>query len=215
MAQVAKKRASRTGGIWVLDGVSWPQYSRFLRAFEDRPGFRLTYDDGTLEIMSPSPRHDHPGRFLGRMVVVLCEEFDLPLICGGSTTLRRRLKKKGAEADECFWIANAHRMKGRLDLDLRRDPPPDLAIEIDVTHSSLDRTAIYAALRVPEFWRVHGEDMQFFALQENGKYKQVEKSRIFPAITPADLMRFLVRIYEEGDENPIIRDFRKWVRSLK
>jgi Uma2 family endonuclease len=149
------------------------------------------------------------------MVVVLCEEFDLPLMSGGSTTLRRRLKKKGAEADECFWIENAHKMKGRMDLNLRRDPPPDLAIEIDVTHSSLDRMGIYAALRVPELWRVQGHDMQFYALQENGEYKLIKRSKTFPAITPADLMRFVVRVYEEGDENPIIRDFRKWVRTLK
>lgn len=215
MATVAKRRALHADGVWVFEGVGWKEYSGFLKAFEERPGYRLIYDQGTLEIMSPSLRHDHPGRLLGRMVVVLTEQFELPIKSGGSTTLRRRLKKRGVEADECFWIENAHRMKGRLDLNLRRDPPPDLAIEIDLTHSSLDSMAIYAALRVPELWRVQGDIMQFFVLQENGKYKQVERSKAFPQITPTDLMRFVVRIHQEGDENPIIRDFRKWVRGLK
>src|SRR5262249_48674319 len=142
MAQVAKKRRAPSRNIWILDGVSWQQYSRFLRAFQDRPGFRLTYDEGTLEIMSPTIRHDRPGRFLSQLVWALADELDLPMVAGGSATLRRRLKKRGAEPDECYWIENAHRMLDVLDLDLRRDPPPDLAIEVDVTSSSLNRMAI-------------------------------------------------------------------------
>lgn len=199
----------------MLDAVSWDDYSQFLRMFEDRPGHRLTYDGGTLEIMSPRLEHDDSGRFLGRLVAVLTEELELPLKSGGGTTLRRKLKKKGIEADECFWIANARRMRGRRTLDLRRDPPPDLGIEIDVTHSCLDRLSIYAALRVPEVWRLEGDVLEFYILQPNGKYKKAERSKAFPLVTPADLLGFILRARRAGDENPIIRAFRKWVRGLK
>src|SRR5215471_21596639 len=91
MAQTTLSKASRARGVWILDGVSWTEYTRFLRAFEDRPGFRLTYDRGTLEIMSPTLRHDRPGRFLAQLVWVLTDVLQLPIIPGGSTTLRRKL----------------------------------------------------------------------------------------------------------------------------
>jgi Uma2 family endonuclease len=152
---------------------------------------------------------------LGRLVLVLTEELKLPVMAGGSTTMRRKLKKKGVEADECFWIENAHRMEGRLQLDLKRDPPPDLAIEVDVTRSSLNRLRIYAALRVPELWRLEGDILEFLILQANGKYKKSGRSKAFPQVTPADLLPFVLRARRSGDENPIIRDFRKWVRTLK
>src|SRR6266852_3756938 len=144
-----------------LSGVDWQTYSRLLHVFAERPGFHLTYDRGELEIMSPRLEHDDDASILGDLVFVLTEELGLPLKRGGSTTMRRRLKQRGIEADECFWIANAHRMAGRRHLDLRRDPPPDLAIEVDVTRSSLDRFGIYAALKVPEVWRLDGDVLAF------------------------------------------------------
>jgi Uma2 family endonuclease len=199
----------------VLEGVDWTEYSDFLRAFAERPGFRLTYDEGTLEITSPRIEHEDDGWLLGHMVAVLTQEFDLPLKPAGSTTLRRRLKQKGIEADESFWIQSAHRMRGRRSLDLRRDPPPDLAIEIDVTSSCLNRLAIYAALRVPEIWRLEGDTLEFLVLQSNGKYRKVTHSEVFPKVTPANLMRFVLPARRAPDCNPIILDFRKWVRGLK
>jgi Uma2 family endonuclease len=215
MAQTILPKASPAGEVWVLDGVSWTQYTRFLRAFEDRPGFRLTYDRGTLEIMSPTLRHDRPGRFLAQLVWVLTDILHLPIIPDGSTTLRRKLKRKGAEPDDCFWIANAHRMRDKLDLNLRRDPPPDLAIEVGVSSSSLNRMAIYAALGVPELWRLEGDLLQFFILQANGNYKETGRSKAFPQVTSDDLVRFLARARRESDLNRVLRDFRKWIRSRK
>jgi Uma2 family endonuclease len=194
-----------------LSGIGWRTYSRFLHVFAEQPGFHLTYDRGELEIMSPRPELDDDGRTLGDLVFVLTEELNLPLKRGGSTTLRRRRKQRGIEADECFWIANAHRMAGRRHLDLRRDPPPDLAIEVDVTHSSLDRFGIYAVLKVPEVWRLDGDVLTFHVLGEDGTYRAADRSRAFPEITPADLVGFLQRARQAGDEN-VVRQFRKWIR---
>src|SRR5262245_3005026 len=112
----------------LLDNVDWGTYTRFLRLFAERPGYRLTYDRGVLEIMSPLLRHDREGRFLGRLVVTLTEELGLPVLSGGSTTFRRRKKKRGLEPDDCFWIANESRIRDKDRIDLRVDPPPDLAI---------------------------------------------------------------------------------------
>jgi Uma2 family endonuclease len=198
-----------------LSGVDWRTYSRLLRAFAERPGIRLTYDRGELEIMSPTLEHDDDGRVLGRFVVALTEELDLPLKCGGSTTLRRRLRRRGIEADECFWIANAHRMAGRRRLDLRTDPPPDLAIEVDVTHSSLNRLSIYAALGVPEIWRLDGDALTFYVLGPGPAYQIVATSRSFPLVAPADLLRFLQLARQAANENPVVGQFRAWIRQRR
>src|SRR5205085_12444757 len=139
---------------------------------------------------SPLLEHDSDGRFLGRLVFILTDELDLPLKSGGTATIRSRLRERGIEADECFWIANAARMAGRRRLDLDRDPPPGLALEIDVTSSSLDRLAIYAALRVPEIWHLASNTLTFYALSEDGTYVSVGRSVSFPQVTPTDLLGF-------------------------
>ena len=196
-----------------LSAIDWRTYTRLLYIFAERPGYRLTYDRGELEIMSPRLEHDDDdGRILGDFVYDLTTELGLPLKRGGSTTLRRRLKQRGIEADECFWIASAHRMAGRRRLDLRRDPPPDLAIEVDVTHSSFDRFGIYAALKVPEVWRLDGDTLTFYILGADGTYTASERSRAFPQVAPADLLGFLQKARQAGDENVVMRQFRKWIR---
>ena len=108
--------------------------------------------------------------------------------------------------------ANAHRMAGRRRLNLRIDPPPDLAIEVDVTSSSLDRLAIYSALRVPELWRVESDEVNFYVLQRNGKYVTAGKSKSFPLLTPEDLLNFLQQAREAVDQNVVTRRFRTWIR---
>src|SRR5262245_7630169 len=105
-------RKPRAGQTILLEGVDWAEYTHFLRAFAEQPRCRLTYDQGRLEIMAPMLRHDRPTRFLFLLVAALTDELDLPLLPGGSTTLRRRLKRRGLEADECFWIQHAHQMEG-------------------------------------------------------------------------------------------------------
>jgi Uma2 family endonuclease len=104
-------------------------------------------------------------------------------------------------------------MAGRRRLDLRTDPPPDLVIEVDVTHGSLNRLAIYAALGVPEVWRLDGNALIFYVLDKKGAYQSVPASQSFPLLTPADLLGFLQQARPAGDENPVLRQFRAWVRQ--
>jgi Uma2 family endonuclease len=203
------------GGYLHLSNVDWQTYSRLLRIFAERPRIRLAYDRGELEIMVPHLEHDDDEQILGDLVFILTEELGLPLKRGGSTTLRRRKRQRGIEADACFWIANAARMQGRRRLDLRTDPPPDLAIEVDVTHSSLDRMSIYAALGVPEIWRLEGDVLTFSVLDEQGHYQSAAASHAFPLLTPADLLGFLQQARQAADENVVTRQFREWVRQRK
>lgn len=195
----------------VLFNVPWRTYERLLRMFSETQ-VRITYDRGTLEIMTLTYGHESYSYLLGRFVDTLTEELSLPIAGGGSTTFKRRRKKRGLEPDECYWIANESLVRGKVRINLAKDPPPDLALEIDVTRSSLDRMAIYAALRIPEIWRYDGTTLSFHALGAEGNYAEVTHSLSFPKVTPADLLVFIA-LRGQTDDNGVIRQFRAWVRQ--
>jgi Uma2 family endonuclease len=203
---------SPANGAVVLYDADWQTYERLLKVFAERPKVRLTYDRGVLEIMSPLKEHELDRYLLGRFVDALTEELGLPIQGGGSTTLRRRRKQKGLEPDNCYWIVSEPLVRGKRDLNLRRDPPPDLAIEVDATRSSLNRMDIYAKLRVPEVWRLDGTALLFYGLGSDGKFTPMTHSRAFPMVAPADLNRFLA-LSATQDANSIIRQFREWLRQ--
>jgi Uma2 family endonuclease len=202
---------AQTGERLLLHGVDWRTYSRILRAFGERAAVRLTYDRGALEMMSPLHEHESDGRFLGRLAITLTEELAQPIKAGGSTTFRRRRRRRGLEPDDCFWIAHEPQVRGKRRIDLRVDPPPDLAMEVDVTGSSLDRMAIYAALKVPEVWRLAYTGLKFHVLGPDGSYAERTHSLAFPFVT-ADLSRFL-NMRLDMDENTVVQQFRLWVRE--
>jgi Uma2 family endonuclease len=202
------------GGVVVLRNVSWDDYRRFLKLFREQPGYRLTYDRGVLEIMSPSLVHDWDSRFLFQAIVILAEELGLPYAPAGTATLQRRLRRRGIEADEVFWIANAHRMTNPHRLNLRVHPLPDLAVEVDTTRSSLNRLQIYARLGVPELWRLDGDQLTFYGRRASGRTMDViARSLSFPLLGPDDLMTFVCQSRRGGDQTLVTRAFRAWVQQ--
>jgi Uma2 family endonuclease len=204
--------SARTGQRLVLTNVDWKTYTRLLRTFDERPSLRLTYDRGTLEIMTLTYGHESWGYVLGRMVDVLTEELGLPIAGGGSTTFRRKKRRRGLEPDQCYWITHEAQVRGKLRIDLRMDPPPDLAIEVDVTSSSLNRMGIYAALGVPEVWRFDGQAVSFHILNAAGDYEIRPNSALFPKVSSADILRFLL-LRGHLEVNALLRQFRAWVRQ--
>jgi Uma2 family endonuclease len=196
----------------VLHGVDWQTYGRLLRALGNRPAVRLTYDRGSLEIMTLSHEHESLSYVLARLVDALTEELGLPVKGGRSTTFRRRQRRRGLEPDACWWIASEPLVRGKTEIDLRRDPPPDLALEVDITHSSLNRLAIYAALGVPEVWRLEGQNLACYLLGSGGRYGVSSLSRAFPGLAVTDLVQFLP-LRGQMDENTVVRQFRAWVRQ--
>jgi Uma2 family endonuclease len=195
----------------VLQAISWETYESILREI-GCSHYRLTYDDGDLEIMTLSFGHENAGRWLGRLIFFLALELQMALCTGGATTLKRSLRKKGLEPDECFWIAHEKRMRGKKEWDAASDPPPDLAVEIDVTSSSLDRLGIYAALRVPEIWRYDGELLKVLVLGPGGKYKEKAKSPTFPWLPLTEFAGFVRKLGSE-DEVRLVQQFTEWLRT--
>jgi Uma2 family endonuclease len=195
-----------------LHGIRWETYERLLEDLETRR-LRLTYDGGTLEIMSPSQPHERVKHLLGRMICAMAEELRIPVEGGGSTTWRREDLEKGLEADECYWVANEPRVR-RRDVDLRHDPPPDLVLEVDVHAGCLDRLQIYAALGVPEIWRWKDGEITIHLLGSDGSYRVAERSVSFPALPVAELAKWVDR-HGELDQTALMRAFRAWVRAAR
>jgi Uma2 family endonuclease len=196
----------------VLSNISWATYEAIL-ADSDSCGKRFTYDRGTLEIMSPSSAHEWFHKLLGRLVEAFTVERNIPIRSTATTTLRSQLKDRGLEADESYYIANESHVRGRKDLDLTRDPPPDLAIEVEISRSAMDKLAIYGDLGVPEVWFYDGESLRMCVLQSDGTYEAQPRSSQLPLLTTEILGGFLARRHE-SDETTWVRSFHEWVRNL-
>jgi Uma2 family endonuclease len=197
----------------VLSDISWATFEALL-ADADHRGSRFVYDRGDLEIMSPSSEHEWIHRLIGRMIETYTEELGIPVRSAGSTTLKSELKKRGLEPDECYYIANESAVRGLDEIDLSVNPPPDLAIEVDISASSLDQLGIYAALGVPEVWMCDGARLRIYRLQDDGTYAQQDLSPTFPALSPETILDFLAR-RKNTDETTWIKSFREWVRNSK
>ena len=195
-----------------LSGVSWKEYSRFLCLFAERPGHHLTYDRGELEITGTWLGHERDKHFLGRMVNTLTEELGREVVGGGTTTLRLRSLRRGLDPDGCYWIDSASRMTGKRRLNLRRDPVPDLVIEVSNPETTLNRTRILARLGVPEVWQIQG-DILSFLVRQGSNFVKATYSLSFPFLTPADLMTFFLQVRQGGGENAVIGTFRAWVQQ--
>ena len=197
----------------VLPAIRWQTYRAISRDFEQQPNIRLTYDCGQLEIRRPLDSHESYKKLLGRIVEALTEAFGLEIYSLGSMTCDREDLAKGLEPDQCYYIQNEAKVWGKQNLNLQVDPPPDLAIEIDITSSSLPRFGIYASLGVPEIWHFDGQLVTIHGL-EGDRYQLSTSSRAFPLLEVTDLQRFL-DLKPSVKENALIRQVREWAAERK
>ena len=196
-----------------FDGASWRLYERLLKDIGNRP-IRVTYYRGSIEIMSPLLKHERWKRRIVRMIDVACLELGVPVEGLGSTTFRKEAKKVGLEPDECYYVQNAAVVRGKDRLDLAVDPPPDLAVEIDITRRSIKRQPVYAALCVPELWRWNGKSLTVLLLRES-RYVASPNSPAFPFLSVDQFEKFLHRLRAGEEDLAVMRDFQQWVRTLR
>jgi Uma2 family endonuclease len=195
-----------------LPDIEWDEYEHLLTQMESQhPGHRLRYDCGRLIIVSPKREHEFFKLLFGRLAQVLAEESGVNVEATGATTLRRKRLGKGVEPDESYYVQHAANVIGRLEFDLGVDPPPDVAIEIDMTNDSLDKFTIYAALGVPEIWRYDGEAMRFYKLAGEN-YELIQNSLTFPVLTAEDLTQCLEQSKAEG-QTAAAKAFRQMLHS--
>jgi len=195
----------------ILLDMTWEGYEAMLEGIQDRHVF-LTYDRGRLEIMSPSPKHSVSTVRVVRLLWIITEELGIPMSCFGDMTIRRKDLQRGLEPDSCFYLANESRVRGKDQLDFSKDPPPDLAIEVEISQRLLDRENIYAALGVPELWRYDGESIRFFIRREDASYRQVDRSPSFPQLPPETIER-LLEMSRSMDDTSWAKSVRKWTQQ--
>jgi len=197
---------------FLIYGLDWDGYEKLLEVFGD-DGPRLSYLDGMIELMSPGPIHEENSEALGRMVTILTVELNIPAKAQGSTTFRRRDRKVGLEPDRCFYLASLPLLRGKDLAKLKPLPPPDLAIEVEVTSALLDKLDIYAGLGIPEIWRHNRDGLTILCLQPDGQYLPATQSRAFPFL-PMDGFRQQLAAYDPDAETTWTRAYWTWVREV-
>ncbi len=189
--------------VLTVDGVTWEEYEKL--GLDQRPGLRITYDQGRLELVTTSAGHERCARFFDLLFLVLAEVSEMKIESVGGATQEKKRSERAVEPDCSFYIGNIERIlnnEGVLNLEV--DPPPDIVVEIDKAGQSLDKFPIYAEFGVPEIWRydMRRKRAQIFELV-NKSYVGIAFSRFFPMLTAEDLTRFVEQSRSEGQSAAI------------
>jgi Uma2 family endonuclease len=196
----------------ILHNIRWETFLALLEDLGEHRG-RLTYDRGTVEIVSPTKKHEGLKKLIGRLIETFTLELRIKIASCSSTTLKSQLKNRGIEPDECYYVQNEAAVRGKEEIDIEVDPPPDLSVEIEITTRWINRKSVYAALGIPEVWSHDGKALSVHLLDEDGeKYVRSEASRAFPTLPIAELNRFL-EMRSSTDETSLLLAFRDWVRE--
>lgn len=199
--------------VLIQHGVGWHDYEELLDAVGEASSLRICYDEGTLQIMTLSQRHEKYSTLIERMVDRLSSFLRVKVLFYGFATMRKRQKQKGVEPDACFYVQNAPLVGTKDEIDFNIDPPPDVVVEIDLHHDSISKFPIYAALGVPEFWRYDGNVLTIYLLRK-GQYQPSEVSESLTLLTGAVLTEFLARTSKE-DQYDILSAFEEWLKAQR
>ncbi|MEM6351574.1 MAG: Uma2 family endonuclease [Cyanobacteria bacterium P01_D01_bin.14] len=193
----------------VFRSLDWAAFKQIQSLLSHKTNARFTYDSGVLEITMPLEIHERIARLIELFIRILVVETGQMIKTMGSTTLDKEELLKSAEPDDCYYIQN-YPLVADHEVDLQTDPPPDLVVEVDITHTDIDKVRLYAAMGVPEFWRFNGREWRILCLQKT-QYVERQKSPTFPIVEKSDLYRFL----QQAMLNEVAAelDFRRWVSA--
>lgn len=197
---------------FLLREIPWELYEQ-LRASDANRHVRMSYDDGELELMSPSQRHESIEIRFGLFLMEVASGLGLKCKPLGTTTLKKPGLKKGKEADGCFYLANYERVR-RKKIDLSVDPPPDLAVEVEISRSAVNSLNIYAALGVPEIWRFDGASFHIHHRQADGTYVELDHSPALPFLKPEEVVDWMIRGEAADDDVEWKDQVREWARVV-
>lgn len=199
----------KPGQQTLLKDITWQQLENILSEMGEKRAARISYSHGWLEIMVPLTEHEKDKENIGDLVKILLDKLQIDFEALGSTTFKNESMRQAVEPDACFYIQNQAAVIGKNSLDLTIDPPPDLAIEIDIT--SRTRFDNYEILGVTELWRYTQQGLEIYLLQ--GKYIKSESSPNFPDIPIIQLVNEYVQQCLTLGRSPAIRNFRTWLAN--
>lgn len=197
------------GQSTVLHEIDWQQFESILQDLGDKRRSRIAYLNGVLEIVMPLPEREKIKVLIRDFVQVLMDEMEIDFEGFGSTTFKRVDKLAGLEPDDCFYIQNNVAMRGIRKLDMTIDPPPDLAIEVDVT--SKTKFDVYRVLGVPELW-LYDQTLKIYILRD-GEYIESELSPIFGDIPIRDVIPQFLEISLSQGRSTAMKAFRVWMQE--
>lgn len=197
----------------VLHDVSWETYERLLADHLNRSVPHFTYDRGELEILSPSTPHEEDNRTLAFLVDLVAGELGIDIRNVGSMTFRREDLQQGFEPDSSFYVQHEPHVRGRIQIDLTVDPPPDLIIEIEVSRQVIPMLPLYASMGVPELWRCDRGRVTIMRLQGD-RYEQAPASEALPPVTSEILTDFLAQSHELR-RTEWLRRVREWASTTR
>jgi Uma2 family endonuclease len=200
---------------YVFHDVTWDYYTRTLREIQNRRlQARVTFDQGEMEIMTLGDRHEAIKSAIARLLETYALETDHPISCAGSATCRREDLQRGLEPDECYYVSKPRPPMAPAGepLDLSVYPPPELAIEVDITRVSISKQPIYAALGVREVWRYDGAILRPMTLTPSGQYRVIERSELLPALSMQEFNR-CIQIALNESHHAGAKAIREWARQ--
>lgn len=197
----------------VLHNVSWNSYKTISDTLQDETPAHFTFDRGNLEIMVLSLKHENLKKIIAVLFERISELLEIDIFAAGSTTFQREDLERGFEPDECYYIQNAARMRGKEAVDLTFDPPPDLTIEVDIKHSSLNRMSIFAAVGIAEVWRFDGERLSIYLLKD-GKYFESKSSAALPRASSRRMSQ-LIEAGTNSSRQDFLAQIKQYSEELK
>lgn len=193
----------------VFRNLNWQSYQQMMQIRGESRSPKINYDRGTLEATMPLEDHEFFARMIELFIRILVEELGYRIKTMGSTTLDYENLDRGAEPDNAYYIQNQPTVAGR-NVNFAQDPPPDLIVEVDITHTDIDKNRLYASMGVPEFWRFNGQVLRIYQLQDQA-YTEVEISPTFPIISKEQLYEFLTNC--KLDEVEASRTLRSQIKN--
>lgn len=182
----------------VLEGVTWQQYEALVTLFMNQfPALRMTYLEGSLELMTTSPEHERLKTIIARLIEAFAEELDLDLNGYGSATFRQEAAARGLEPDECYCLGELQAV-------------PDIALEIALTSGGIDKLKVYQGLGVKEVWFWEKQQLSLYGLTETGDtYEALERSQLLPQLDVALLASYV----ESSRQTQAVKAYRLALRE--
>lgn len=197
--------------VVIFRNVSWEEYEDLLEQVGEASHLRISYNNGTLQVMTLSAEHEKYARFFEGLMTTIRLRLRINILSFGSATMRKQKQRKGNEPDACFYVQTADLIGNRIQLDFATDPPPDIAVEVDVHHDSLAKLPIYVALGVPEVWRFDGETLTIYLLDQD-RYTESATSLALPMVTSRILTDALARLRRDGELQALVA-FDEWLQT--
>ena len=186
--------------------ATWDDYTRLLAMAGDGP-LRLTYDRGYLEVERPSILHEMLSRSAGDMITTYAMHHGINILMTGSATLKLEAADGGCEADESYYITHFDDFPDAGDIDFAIHPPPDLAVEIDLSPPTAAKALVYQRLGVPEIWRWDGNRLRIERRDQTGRYAEVSDTQELPSFPLNRLAEVLAMGYRE--RAAAVADYRR------